>query len=85
MSLWPCPICLVPRDDLWDTSKSYRRRTSKESQAVINAVRAKETFEEREELLKEQVLRLIEVSKYFRMSISKMSMIHCLIRMHSGQ
>ncbi|KAG1736847.1 uncharacterized protein EDB91DRAFT_1083207 [Suillus paluster] len=23
MSLWPCPVCLVPRDDLWDTSKSY--------------------------------------------------------------
>ncbi|KAG2746427.1 hypothetical protein P692DRAFT_20739914 [Suillus brevipes Sb2] len=60
MSLWPCPICLVPRDDLWDTSKSYRRRTSKESQAVINAARAKATFEEREELLKEQALRLIE-------------------------
>ncbi|KAG2159901.1 uncharacterized protein EDB93DRAFT_1237159 [Suillus bovinus] len=60
MSLWPCPICLVPRNDLWDTSKSYRWRTSKESQAVINAARAKETFEEREELLKEQALCLIE-------------------------
>ncbi|KAG1831089.1 hypothetical protein EV424DRAFT_1343214 [Suillus variegatus] len=60
MSLWPCPICLVSRNDLWDTSKSYCRQTSKESQAVINAVRKKETFEEREELLKEQVLRLIE-------------------------
>ncbi|KAG2148370.1 hypothetical protein BD769DRAFT_1624790 [Suillus cothurnatus] len=60
MSLWPCPICLVPRDDLWDTSKSYHWRTSKELQAVINAAHAKETFEEREELLKEQVLRLIE-------------------------
>ncbi|KAG1836159.1 hypothetical protein F4604DRAFT_2008209 [Suillus subluteus] len=59
MSLWPCPVCLVPRDDLWDTSKSYRRRTSKDSQAVINAAHAKETFEEREELLKEQALRLI--------------------------
>ncbi|KAG1861785.1 hypothetical protein DFJ58DRAFT_744178 [Suillus subalutaceus] len=59
MSLWPCPVCLVPRDDLWDTSKSYRRQTSKDLQAVINAARAKETFEEREELLKEQALRLI--------------------------
>ncbi|KAG1888884.1 uncharacterized protein F5891DRAFT_920355, partial [Suillus fuscotomentosus] len=60
MSLWPCPICLVPRDDLWDTSKSYHRRTSNESQAVINAARVKDTFEEREELLKEQALRLID-------------------------
>ncbi|KAG2117400.1 hypothetical protein BD769DRAFT_1629767 [Suillus cothurnatus] len=60
MSLWPCPDCLVSRDDLWDTSRSYRRRTSKESQALVNAARVKETFEEREELLKEQALRLIE-------------------------
>ncbi|KAG2066818.1 hypothetical protein BDR04DRAFT_1120936 [Suillus decipiens] len=35
-------------------------QTSKESQAVINAAHVKETFEEREELLKEQVLHLIE-------------------------
>ncbi|KAG2124918.1 hypothetical protein BD769DRAFT_1628673 [Suillus cothurnatus] len=60
MSLWPCPICLVSRDDLWDTSRSYHRRTSKESQALVNAACVKETFEEREELLKEQALRLIE-------------------------
>jgi hypothetical protein len=81
MSLWPCPVCLVPQDDLWDTSKSYRRRTSKDSQAVINAARVKETFEEREELLKEQALRLINVSKYFCMSVSK---IDCF-RTHFGQ
>ncbi|KAG0692246.1 hypothetical protein DFH29DRAFT_985855 [Suillus ampliporus] len=60
MSLWPCPVCLVSRDNLWDTSKSHRRRTSKESQVLVNAARVKETFEEREELLKEQALRLVE-------------------------
>lgn len=65
MSLWPCPVCLIPRDDLWDTSKTYRRRTSKESQALVNAARAKETFEEREELLKEQALRFVDVRKCF--------------------
>ncbi|KAG1833304.1 hypothetical protein DFJ58DRAFT_719440 [Suillus subalutaceus] len=32
--LWPCPVCLVSRDDLWDTSKSYRRRTSKEEELL---------------------------------------------------
>ncbi|KAG2101790.1 hypothetical protein BD769DRAFT_1697154 [Suillus cothurnatus] len=52
MSLWPCPVCLVSRDDLWDTSRSYRQRTSKESQALKPL--------KREELLKEQALRLIE-------------------------
>ncbi|KAG1907618.1 uncharacterized protein F5891DRAFT_938880, partial [Suillus fuscotomentosus] len=60
MSLWPCPVCLVPRNDLWDTSKTYRRRTSEESQALVNTALAKETFEEREELLKEQALRCVE-------------------------
>ncbi|KAG0699084.1 hypothetical protein DFH29DRAFT_983675 [Suillus ampliporus] len=58
--LWPCPVCLVSRDDLWDTSKPHRRQTSKESQALVNAAHVKETFEEREELLKEQALCLVE-------------------------
>ncbi|KAG1838007.1 hypothetical protein F4604DRAFT_1885610 [Suillus subluteus] len=67
-------------NDLWDTSKSYHQRTSKDSQAVINAACAKETFEEREELLKEQALHLINVSKYFCMSVSKIDSLshdHC--------
>ncbi|KAG2111909.1 uncharacterized protein F5147DRAFT_744606 [Suillus discolor] len=58
--LWPCPVCLIPRDELWDASKTYRQRTSKESRALVNTAHAKETLEEREALLKEQSLHFIE-------------------------
>ncbi|KAG0694025.1 hypothetical protein DFH29DRAFT_985372 [Suillus ampliporus] len=58
--LWPCPVCLVSREELWDTSKSYRRWTSNESQGLVAAARVKETMEDREELLKEQALHDID-------------------------
>jgi hypothetical protein len=60
-SLWPCPICLVPRDELSDTSKTYARRTSQQSQAVVIAARKKETAEEKEVVLKEYGLRDVTV------------------------
>ncbi|KAG2054244.1 hypothetical protein BDR06DRAFT_982466 [Suillus hirtellus] len=52
MSLWPCPICLVPRDKLWDTSNSYSCQTSDESQAIV----------EKDEVLKEYGLRDVDNS-----------------------
>ncbi|KAG2340835.1 hypothetical protein BDR05DRAFT_977210 [Suillus weaverae] len=53
MSLWPCPICLVPRDELWDTSKQYPRRTANTSHDIVMAVWQKDSYEELEELLKQ--------------------------------
>jgi len=61
-SLWPCPICLVPRDALSDVSTRYPLRTSKDSQAIINLARTKHTLEEREKTLKEYGLRDVDVS-----------------------
>ncbi|KAG1763075.1 hypothetical protein EDD22DRAFT_979489 [Suillus occidentalis] len=52
MSLWPCPICLVPRDALSNTSKMYTRRTMDDSCAAVTTARAKDTIEEQEEVLK---------------------------------
>ncbi|KAG1838317.1 hypothetical protein F4604DRAFT_1997182 [Suillus subluteus] len=60
MSLWPCPICLVPRDALSDTSKTYTRRTADDSRAAVTTARAKDTMEELEEVLKVLGLRNIE-------------------------
>ncbi|KAG1771406.1 hypothetical protein EV702DRAFT_977341 [Suillus placidus] len=62
MSLWPCPVCLVPRDELWDTSKSYPHRTSDESQAIVATARGKDTMEEKDEVLKEYGLRDVDNS-----------------------
>ncbi|KAG1858282.1 hypothetical protein C8R48DRAFT_748763 [Suillus tomentosus] len=56
-ALWPCPVCLVPHDKLSDTSHCYPCRTSRDSQAILATARAKETAEEREEILKEYGLR----------------------------
>ncbi|KAG1771613.1 hypothetical protein EV702DRAFT_1181456 [Suillus placidus] len=56
-SLWPCPVCLVPHDDLLDTLKTYPRRTSDQSQNVVKSARDKETAEEREDMLKQYGLR----------------------------
>ncbi|KAG1883237.1 hypothetical protein F4604DRAFT_1737081, partial [Suillus subluteus] len=50
MSLWPCPICLVPRDALSDDSR-----------AAVMAARSKDTLEEKEEVLKVLGLHDIEV------------------------
>ncbi|KAG1879315.1 hypothetical protein C8R48DRAFT_744923 [Suillus tomentosus] len=60
MSLWPCHICLVPRDALSDTSKTYMRRTADDSRAAVTTARAKDTIEEQEEVLKVLGLRNIE-------------------------
>ncbi|KAG2110154.1 hypothetical protein BD769DRAFT_1630365 [Suillus cothurnatus] len=61
-SLWPCPICLVPRDALSDVSTRYPLRTSKDLQAIINLARTKHTLEEREKTLKEYGLRDVDNS-----------------------
>ncbi|KAG1804751.1 uncharacterized protein HD556DRAFT_1532868 [Suillus plorans] len=57
MSLWPCPICLIPRDELWDTSQRYPRRITNTSREIVLAAREKDTYEELEELLKRYGLR----------------------------
>ncbi|KAG1779158.1 hypothetical protein EV702DRAFT_1178670 [Suillus placidus] len=61
-SLWPCPICLVPRDALSDASKRHPLRTSSDSQAIIKLARMKRTLEEREKMLKEYGLRDVDNS-----------------------
>lgn len=64
-SLWPCPICLVPRDKLSDASKTFCRRTSEDSQGVVKAARMKISAEEKEDALKEYGLRDVDVSSTF--------------------
>ncbi|KAG1903490.1 uncharacterized protein F5891DRAFT_946968 [Suillus fuscotomentosus] len=57
MSLWPCPICLIPRDELWDTSKQYTHRIADTSWDIVLAAQEMDTHEEQEELLKQHGLR----------------------------
>lgn len=71
MSLWPCPICLVPQDALSDTSKTYTRRTADDSHAAVTTARAKDTIEEQEEVLKVLGLCNIEVQSHFCLKHAK--------------
>ncbi|KAG2056809.1 hypothetical protein BDR06DRAFT_988418 [Suillus hirtellus] len=48
--LWPCPVCLVPHDELLNTLKCYPPQTATQPQEVATA-------EEKEEKLKEYGLR----------------------------
>ncbi|KAG1888651.1 hypothetical protein F4604DRAFT_1889529 [Suillus subluteus] len=59
-SLWPCPVCLVPHDNLLDTLKTYACRTSTQSQDILQAAWDKGTAEERDNLLKQYGLRDVQ-------------------------
>ncbi|KAG2092632.1 uncharacterized protein F5147DRAFT_747990 [Suillus discolor] len=48
-SLWPCPVCLA-----------YPRRTSDQSQNVLQVARGKQTAEERDDMLKQYGLRDVQ-------------------------
>ncbi|KAG2034409.1 hypothetical protein BDR03DRAFT_1067511, partial [Suillus americanus] len=84
-ALWPCPVCLVPHNKLGDTSHCYPRRTSCDSQAILATARAKDTAEEREEVLKGYGLRDIQNALWTMKSTD----MHCALlwdklHFHSG-
>ncbi|KAG1725030.1 hypothetical protein EDB19DRAFT_1644239 [Suillus lakei] len=59
-SLWPCPVCLIPHDDLLDTWKTYPHRTSDQSQNILQVARGKQIAEERDDTLKQYGLRDVQ-------------------------
>ncbi|KAG1838862.1 hypothetical protein DFJ58DRAFT_718667 [Suillus subalutaceus] len=59
-SLWPCPVCLVPHDNLLDALKTYPRRTSDQLQNILQVARGKQTAEERDDTLKQYGLRDVQ-------------------------
>jgi len=59
--LYPCPICFVPWNEQSDLSTEHPLRTAMESQHILSDARAKNTVAEREELLKDNGLRNVDV------------------------
>lgn len=57
----PCPVCLVPLNELSDLSKTFAIRTAKDAQDALVIYRRSKT--QGEELLKSLGLRAVEVSK----------------------
>ena len=55
----PCPVCLVPLDELHDLTKSFTTRTQAQAKSALKAW--EECRREGEELLKQLRLRPVEV------------------------
>lgn len=58
--LYPCPICLVPKDKLSDLSQTYELRTQIGSEALVRRTQGM-TMADAEQELRDQSLRPIEV------------------------
>lgn len=65
MGKFPCPICLVPRDELYKTSNIYPLRTSAGAKALRVQARESTTLEAREQILSSESLRDVDVSLCF--------------------
>lgn len=60
-SKFPCPICLVPKDQL-SKLQAYPARHPAQSQTVVSSARDASTVKEQEKILKEYSLRNVDVS-----------------------
>ncbi|EGO04618.1 hypothetical protein SERLA73DRAFT_118586 [Serpula lacrymans var. lacrymans S7.3] len=49
---FPCPICLVPRDKLSDTTQTFTRRTSAHSESILLEAKQQQTAANKEIVLK---------------------------------
>ncbi|KAG1857471.1 hypothetical protein F4604DRAFT_1589912 [Suillus subluteus] len=78
---FPCPICLVPRDEQSVLSHELRLRTSAESEETLRLARAKKSKKEREKLLKTYSLRDVE-NVFWRMLLADIHRALSFDRMH---
>ncbi|KAG2112054.1 uncharacterized protein F5147DRAFT_744680 [Suillus discolor] len=62
MGKFPCPICLVPHDELYKTSNIYPLRTSAGAKALRVQARESTTLEAREQILSSESLRDVDNS-----------------------
>lgn len=62
MGKFPCPICLVPQDELFDLLKTWPLRTLHGAIHLLRKARKKPTKAKREQKLKSQSLRDVDVS-----------------------
>lgn len=57
----PCPVCLVPRDEQSDLTKTHEPRTAKETQEIYLLASAQTSQVAREDILKPKGMRMLEV------------------------
>ncbi|KDN35213.1 hypothetical protein RSAG8_11788, partial [Rhizoctonia solani AG-8 WAC10335] len=61
-SNFPCPKCLVPRQEQSKLTKTWPMRTVSETEALFDRANSAETSSERDQILKEQSLRSVHMS-----------------------
>lgn len=61
MGLFPCPVCLVPKDQLSEYSLKFTPRTGKDAQDVFNTAMSQKLIKDREALLQSCSLRPVQV------------------------
>ena len=66
-SKFPCPVCLVPKDEQSNLSKLFPLRSASQSQYIVGKAEAQERQADAEELLKAYGLRGVKVSNIFRL------------------
>ena len=60
-AMYLCPICYVPWQEQSDLSMEHPHRVSQDSESLVQEARTLRTAAEREELLKDNGLRDVEV------------------------
>ncbi|KAH7919486.1 hypothetical protein BV22DRAFT_1075186 [Leucogyrophana mollusca] len=59
-SNFPCPVCLIPREELSSMARTYPLRTRADTQALVTSAREQERAEDKEKILKSQALRDVD-------------------------
>jgi hypothetical protein len=62
MCKFPCPVCLIPREELGNVLTSYPLRTSMSTQATLSEARSLAQQADKEKVLMSQSLQDVDVS-----------------------
>jgi len=79
MSNFPCPICLIPREEISKFPNPYPLRTSDDVAATLEKARSKQLAEEKERVLAAEGLRDVDVSHVgYSHSFALMKFLECI-------
>lgn len=70
---YPCPICLVPRDQQYALGNTWPLRTLEGTNSLVSLARLQERRKDQKQLLDQQSLRPITVSNIFDWLVPKIS------------
>ena len=71
MSNFPCPICLIPREQISNFPDPYPLRTRENVVATLEKARSQQSAEEKEAILAAEGLRNIDVSNWLSVHLCR--------------